>query len=204
MPEQEHCPENGLIFSACSDQARQHFSDVVSAPKKVSDSRSTGSLGHPFLQQEHGGVTEEQARGCSCRERCSASVLPVAASTRASSTTSSPSCCTVNVWRTAFFLESKGRYKRYAQDPPDRSLGHDRGTDRNRWASSHRSPLARIPLEKLYSSRGDLFLYQEHAATSSSQDGIHPLFWRPEIVGRTHHLCRSNRAEAPSAEGYGN
>jgi predicted DNA-binding transcriptional regulator YafY len=25
--------------------------------------------------------------------------------------------------------------------------------------------------------------------------GIHPLFWRPEIVGRTHHLCRSNRAE---------
>ena len=25
--------------------------------------------------------------------------------------------------------------------------------------------------------------------------GIHPLLWRPEIVGRTHHLCRSNRAE---------
>ena len=25
----------------------------------------TGSLGHPFLQQEHLGVTEEQGRGCS-------------------------------------------------------------------------------------------------------------------------------------------
>jgi hypothetical protein len=25
--------------------------------------------------------------------------------------------------------------------------------------------------------------------------GIHPLIWRPEIFGRTHHLCRSNRAE---------
>jgi Helix-turn-helix domain of resolvase len=36
--------------------------------------------------------------------------------------------------------------------------------------SNHRSPLARIPLEKLYLYRGDLLVYQEHAATSSPQD----------------------------------
>jgi hypothetical protein len=24
---------------------------------------------------------------------------------------------------------------------------------------------------------------------------IHPLLWRHELFGRTHHLCRSNRAE---------
>ncbi len=41
---------------------------------------------------------------------------------------------------------------------------------RNRRASSHRSHLARIPLEKLFSGRGDLLVYQEHAATSSSPD----------------------------------
>ncbi len=58
------------------------------------------------------------------------------------------------------------------QDLPktDRSLGHDRGTDRNRRASNHRSHLARIPLEKLFSGRGDLLVYQAHAATSSPLD----------------------------------
>ena len=33
-----------------------------------------------------------------------------------------------------------------------------------------RSPLARIPLEKLYPGRGDLLVYQEQAATSSLPD----------------------------------
>ena len=37
-------------------------------------------------------------------------------------------------------------------------------------ASNHRSPLARIPLEKLFSGRGDLLVYREHAATSSHRD----------------------------------
>jgi hypothetical protein len=41
---------------------------------------------------------------------------------------------------------------------------------RNRRASNHRSPLARIPLEKLCSGRGDLLVYQEHATTSSPRD----------------------------------
>ena len=40
----------------------------------------------------------------------------------------------------------------------------------NRRASNHRSPLARIPLETLYSGRGDLLVYQERAANSSPQD----------------------------------
>ena len=41
---------------------------------------------------------------------------------------------------------------------------------RNRRDSNHRSPLARIPLEKLFSGRGDLLVYQEHAATSSPRE----------------------------------
>jgi hypothetical protein len=41
--------------------------------------------------------------------------------------------------------------------------------NRNRRASSRRSHLARIPLEKLCSGRGHLLVYQEHDATSSSQ-----------------------------------
>jgi len=41
---------------------------------------------------------------------------------------------------------------------------------RNRRASNHRSHLARIPLEKLFSGRGDLLVYQEHAATSSPRE----------------------------------
>jgi hypothetical protein len=40
---------------------------------------------------------------------------------------------------------------------------------RNRRASNRRSHLARIPLEKLCSGRGDLLVYQEHAATSSTE-----------------------------------
>lgn len=36
--------------------------------------------------------------------------------------------------------------------------------------SNHRSHLARIPLEKRFSGRGDLLVYQEHAAASSSPD----------------------------------
>ena len=43
-------------------------------------------------------------------------------------------------------------------------------TGRNRRASTHRSHLARIPLEKLCGGRGDLLVYQEHAATSSPRD----------------------------------
>jgi Helix-turn-helix domain of resolvase len=42
--------------------------------------------------------------------------------------------------------------------------------NRNRRASNHRSPLARIPLEKLFAGRGDLLVYQERAATFSLQE----------------------------------
>ena len=40
-------------------------------------------------------------------------------------------------------------------------------SNRNRRASNHRSPLARIPLEKLLSGRRDQLVYQEHTATAS-------------------------------------
>jgi hypothetical protein len=49
-------------------------------------------------------------------------------------------------------------------------LGNDRGTNQNRWASNHRSPLAHIPLERLFSGRGGLLIYQEQTATSSQSD----------------------------------
>jgi hypothetical protein len=42
--------------------------------------------------------------------------------------------------------------------------------NRNRRASNHRSHLARIPLDRLFSGRGDLLVYQEHAATSSPRE----------------------------------
>jgi hypothetical protein len=43
-------------------------------------------------------------------------------------------------------------------------------SNRNRRASNHRSHLARIPLEKLFSGKGDLLVYQENAVTSSPRD----------------------------------
>jgi hypothetical protein len=43
-------------------------------------------------------------------------------------------------------------------------------SNRNRRDSNHRSPLARIPLELLFSASGDLLVYQEHAAAFSSRD----------------------------------
>jgi len=42
--------------------------------------------------------------------------------------------------------------------------------NRNRRASNHRSHLARIPLEKLFTGRGGLLIYQESTATSSRRD----------------------------------
>ena len=42
--------------------------------------------------------------------------------------------------------------------------------NRNRRASNHRSPLARIPLEELFFGSGDLLVYQERVATSSPQE----------------------------------
>jgi hypothetical protein len=53
--------------------------------------------------------------------------------------------------------------------------------NRNRRASNHRLPLARIPLEKLFSGRVDLLVYQERTNTSSPRDDLfasalnHPL-----------------------------
>ena len=34
-----------------------------------------------------------------------------------------------------------------------------------------------------------------HVYRVSHRYGIHLLVWRPDIVGRTHHMCRSTRAE---------
>ncbi len=49
-------------------------------------------------------------------------------------------------------------------------LGQIAEPNRNRRASTHRSHLARIPLEKLFLSGGDLLVYQEHATISSPRD----------------------------------
>ena len=49
-------------------------------------------------------------------------------------------------------------------------LGQIAEPNRNRRASTHRSLLARIPLERRFSGRGDLLVYQEHAVTFSPLD----------------------------------
>src|SRR6266700_2848730 len=72
---------------------------------------------------------------------------------------------------------------------PDRRLGHDRGTDRNRRASNHRSPLARIPLEKLFLSGGDLLDYEKYAATSSHRDDpFAAALDHPRLVSMSGHF----------------
>ena len=59
---------------------------------------------------------------------------------------------------------------------------------RNPRASTNRSPLARIPLEKLCSGRGDLLVYQEHAAISSPQDDpFASTLDNPRLVSLPHH-----------------
>src|SRR6266699_2533689 len=80
------------------------------------------------------------------------------------------------------FTERKGRGKRHAQDT-SRALCMIAEPNRNRRASNHRSHLARIPLVKLFTDRGDLLVYQEHAATSSPEADPftsaldHPRLW---------------------------
>ncbi len=74
----------------------------------------------------------------------------------------------MSVRNTALFLESKGRGKRHTRLLS--GLGPGRGTDRNRRASTHRSPLAHISFEKLFSINGNLLVYQERAATTSPQE----------------------------------
>src|SRR5215469_7963608 len=81
---------------------------------------------------------------------------------RASSPTSYPSCSPVSVCHTALFTESKGRGKRHAQDLRGvlGMIAEPNGTDGHRpigftWHASR--------------CKGDLLVYQEHAATSSPQ-----------------------------------
>ncbi len=59
---------------------------------------------------------------------------------------------------------------------------------RNRRASSHRSHLAWIPLDKLCSGKGDLLLYQERAATSSPRDDpFASALDHPQLVSLPRH-----------------
>src|SRR5712691_2187512 len=59
---------------------------------------------------------------------------------------------------------------------------------RNRRASNHRSHLARIPLDKLFSGRGGLLVYQEHAATSSPRDDpFTSAFDHPPLISLPGH-----------------
>ncbi len=54
--------------------------------------------------------------------------------------------------------------------------------------SNHRSPLARIPLEQLFFGRGDLLVYQEQAAISSSLiDPFSSALDDPRVVSLTDH-----------------
>ena len=61
--------------------------------------------------------------------------------------------------------------------------------ERNRRASNHRSHLARIPLEKLFSGRrGDLLVYQEHTATSSPRaDPFTSALDHPRLLSLSGH-----------------
>jgi len=63
-------------------------------------------------------------------------------------------------------LRDELKDEKNSQDPTG-VLGTFAEPNRNRRASTHRSPLAHIPLEQLFSGRGNLLLYQECAASSS-------------------------------------
>jgi hypothetical protein len=93
----------------------------------------TGYLGHPYLHQEHRGVHEEQGRGFSCREGCFSRLFPVADSAKQEArlpTDLVPPAC---VRHSPLPCEQGKRNKTCPR--PERRLGHDRGTDRNRRAS---------------------------------------------------------------------
>src|SRR2546421_4572648 len=95
----------------------------------------TGYLGHPFLHQEHRGVHEEQGRGFSCREGCFSRLFPVADSAKQEArlpTDLVPRACV----RHSLLPCEQGKRKKTCPRP-DRSLGHDRGTERNRRASDY-------------------------------------------------------------------
>ena len=95
----------------------------------------TGYLGHPLLHQEHRGVHEEQGRGFSCREGCFSRLFPVADSAKQEAglpTDLVPRACV----RHSLLPCEQGKRKKTCPRP-DRNLGHDRGTDRNRRASDY-------------------------------------------------------------------
>src|SRR6266567_4584606 len=95
----------------------------------------TGYLGHPFLHREHRGVHEEQGRGFSCREGCFSRLFPVADSAKQEAglpTDLVPRACV----RHSLLPCEQGKRKKTCPRP-DRNLGHDRGTDRNRRASDY-------------------------------------------------------------------
>jgi hypothetical protein len=58
--------------------------------------------------------------------------------------------------------------------------GHDRGTDPNRRATSHRSHLSLVPLTKLFPGRNDIPVYRHPTPT---QDGLLPLTQRHPSSG---------------------
>ena len=83
---------------------------------------------------------------------------------------------------------SSGRIRDQRMRPALEGL---KATGRNRRASTHRSPLARIPLDTLCSGRGDLLVYQEHAAISSPrEDPFSSALDDPILVSLPdHHLA---------------
>ena len=75
--------------------------------------------------------------------------------------------------------------------------------NRNRRASNHRSPLARIPLEKLLSGRRDQLVHQEHTATASPRtDPFTSALDDPILVSLTGHTqtVPDPRWEIPPSE----
>ena len=101
-------------------------------------------------------MNEEQGREFCCREGCFSSLFPVLASAEQEARPPTHHVPPVSLSYTALFPVSKEKVM-----PKTRSgLGHDRGTDRNRRASSHRSPLSRVPLEKLFPGRKDVLVYR--------------------------------------------
>jgi len=133
----------------------------------------TGYLGHPLLHQEHRGVHEEQGRGFSCREGCFSRLFPVADSAKQEARLSTdlvPRACV----RHSLLPCEQGKRKKTCPRP-ERSLGHDRRTERNRRVSSSLSPifyLFLLPFGVLYQKVQHLLAEDEPPETSHHPDVI--------------------------------
>jgi len=114
-------------------------------------------------------VHEEQGRGFSCREGCFSRLFPVADSAKQEARLSTdlvPRACV----RHSLLPCEQGKRKKTCPRP-ERSLGHDRGTDRNRRVSATLSPILYLFL----APSGTLYQQVQHLlAEDETAEGSHP------------------------------